>query len=238
MRRIVISLLGASAMVAGATYGALAADLGVPAVRVAPAPVVVAPFTWTGFYLGANAGGGWSNGHGNATINGTGTGAVTGSGSGFLGGGQAGYNWQWGSWVVGAETDLQGSTGKGNVTGTIGAVTLNASSKSPYFGTIRARAGYAIDRWLIYVTGGAVYGSNQLSGTISNTPGTFSSSATFWTYTIGGGVEAALWDPHWSVKAEYLYMGAPSKGPIVPTIASATGTVSGNVVRAGFNYRF
>ncbi len=89
-------------------------------------------FNWTGFYLGANAGGLW--GHSDVTssapctaallggpnagyfctmttglANGAAVGAAgTGSlsGSGFTGGVQAGYNWQTGNAVLGLETDF------------------------------------------------------------------------------------------------------------------------------------
>ena len=68
-------------------------------------------FTWTGFYAGVNAGWGWRDSNEQAVILG---GAVPGTlffpgngDGGFIGGGQIGYNWQFGSFVVGAETDIQ-----------------------------------------------------------------------------------------------------------------------------------
>ena len=48
-------LLGSVCGLGLAAGPALAADLGVP-VRAAPVAVVVPGFSWTGFYLGANAG--------------------------------------------------------------------------------------------------------------------------------------------------------------------------------------
>ena len=80
------------------------------------------PFTWTGFYVGVNAGGGSTNNNnrsndgfpfiGAVPIGGTFI-PVASSGSsnrsGFLGGVQAGYNYQFGygsGFVVGAETDI------------------------------------------------------------------------------------------------------------------------------------
>src|SRR5436853_7556064 len=61
-------------------------------------PYVAAPYAygWGGFYVGLNLGYQW--------------GSITNSNfehSGFAGGVQAGYNWQAGSFVFGAETDLQ-----------------------------------------------------------------------------------------------------------------------------------
>src|SRR4051812_43501017 len=100
-----------------------AADL--PRRVVAPAPYVAVPvFTWTGFYVGVNAGYGFSNSdnHGLGSFNAvpgslsdglrgyTGTvtaGSFDRNNDGFVGGGQIGYNYQMGSWVVGIEADLQ-----------------------------------------------------------------------------------------------------------------------------------
>ena len=73
------------------------------------------PFTWTGFYLGLNAGGIWGSGSVSSTLFANGFpilenewpgGSLGGSQTGFIGGGQAGYNWQTGSFVLGVETDF------------------------------------------------------------------------------------------------------------------------------------
>jgi outer membrane immunogenic protein len=75
---------------------------------------------WTGFSVGANAGGAMAEvtTHNNVDFSNTGyfalssTGSIDGSGrqrlspSGFTGGGQGGFNWQIGSWVVGIEGDI------------------------------------------------------------------------------------------------------------------------------------
>jgi outer membrane immunogenic protein len=95
-----------------------------------------------------------------------------------------------------------------------------------------------VDRWLLYVTGGAAYTHNRITGTTTlggvTTP--INASATGWTYVIGGGVEAALWQ-NWSVKGEYLYLGTPSDVPVPPG-TSASGNLDSHVFRIGVNYRF
>jgi opacity protein-like surface antigen len=93
-----------------------AADL--PSRALAPAPIYVAPaFTWTGFYVGGNVGAAWSGrdncplGHnfneGVYVLDGTFTPNCNSDRStNFIGGIQAGYNWQFGGWLLGLEGDI------------------------------------------------------------------------------------------------------------------------------------
>jgi outer membrane immunogenic protein len=192
-------------------------------------------YDWSGFYLGANIGYGWTRGSGDMALAGV-PGTFSGSGNGLLGGLQAGYNWQSGAFVFGLETDIQASGGRGDVNGLAGAAVAAGSAKTPYFGTIRGRLGYAADRWLLYVTGGGLYGKSTLDGTVSIS-GPFSSSATYWTYVVGGGAEFALWS-RWTAKLEYLYAGTPSKAPAPPGTTSLSGSGSTHILRTGVNYRF
>ena len=125
----------AAAVLALASGPALAADL--PS-RKAPPPVAyVAPppvFTWTGFYVGLNAG---------AAIDNTRYGWSPFSpdyrpgGVAFAGGAQAGYNWQTGPLVLGVETDIAYRGASGNSNNGFGALSMGAG----YFGTARARLG-------------------------------------------------------------------------------------------------
>jgi outer membrane immunogenic protein len=208
---------------------AAAADL--PPLPATYAPVQV--FSWTGFYIGGNAGFGWTKASGTLTTIGPESFSVT--GNGFLGGAQAGYNWQVGPVVLGAEADFQGTTASGPFSAVAGP-TISATEKLPWFGTVRGRLGYAIDRVMLYATGGAVYGDTTLNGTIS-TVGSFSNSTTFWSWTAGAGVEAAFWDC-WSARIEYLYIGNPSRTPPISTVTALSETANINIVRAGIDYHF
>jgi outer membrane immunogenic protein len=232
---------------ASAVGPAVAADLP-PSAYPPQAPAayvpVTPPFSWTGFYVGGNAGYGWSNGSGNLTLGGPGAAGTpdtfSARGNGFVGGGQAGFNWQWAGLVVGMEADFQGSTGSGTLTDGLG--NINATVKDPWFGTFRGRVGYAWDRFMVYATGGGVYGNATANGSSTpNAPGAaataFSSSATYVTWTAGGGVEWAFWGPL-SAKVEYLYVGSPSSSPTIPNVSTVTGSASGNIVRGGLNYHF
>jgi outer membrane immunogenic protein len=214
---------------------ASAADLGTR--MPTKAPLMPVAFSWTGFYVGGNIGWGWSSGDG--TFDGLGPVGVpvSGDGNGFLGGGQVGYNWQTGPVVFGIETDFQGSSGSGDLNGAAGGVSITGGTlKTPWFGTIRGRLGYAWDRWMVYVTGGGAYGHLDYSGTLSTT-GAFSSSTDYWTWTAGGGIEASLWD-HWSAKLEYLYVATPDRFPVPPGTTNVDGTTNTNIVRVGLNYHF
>jgi outer membrane immunogenic protein len=236
MPRFLVPLIGV--LVASAIGTASAADLPGPAPMPPPtAPAVylpvAPPFSWTGFYIGGNAGYGWSSGAGTATVPG-GTDGFSPSGNGFVGGGQAGFNYQLDGAVIGLETDFQGSSGSGPLTAT-GPVPITATLKDPWFGTVRGRLGYSFDRLMLYATGGGVYGDATANGRSGATP--FSTSATYVTWTAGLGIEYAFWG-RVSGKVEYLYAGSPSSLPSIPHVSSVSGSADNNLVRAGLNYHF
>src|SRR3712207_6646850 len=147
------NILLSSAAFLGLTVGAMAADL--PS-RVAPAPVAAVPvFTWTGFYVGVQAGYAWSS----TSTAFTGAGGVTAGeleGEGFVGGAHVGYNYQIGSFVVGLEADLEGVGSDDDFVGVrfSDGSTLRAESDVSLQGSLRTRLGVAFDRALIYATGG------------------------------------------------------------------------------------
>ncbi|MGD9920495.1 MAG: outer membrane protein [Pseudorhodoplanes sp.] len=233
MRKIAIALLSTTALFGISAQPASAADIARPVYK-APPPVV-AMYNWTGFYAGGNIGWGWSSGDGDIIINGA-AGTFSGSGDGFFGGVQAGYNWQNGPWVVGIETDFQASAGNGSISGFAGGNTLTASGDSPWFGTIRGRLGVAQDRALWYVTGGALYSKSEYDGIVTGF-GPFSGSDTTWTWTVGGGLEWALFD-RWTAKIEYLYAGPSSSVPSIPATRVTDGWADTHIIRTGLNFRF
>lgn len=224
---------------------ACAADLPGPPPAYPPpqAPAVYTPapppFSWTGFYIGADAGYGMtssSSGMIHGAVHGVPfAGPFNASGNAFLGGAQLGYNWQTGPIVLGLETDFQGTVGNGSVSSVTDAI--NATTKTPWFGTTRARVGFAFDRIMIYATGGGAYGYSTLNGTAGIGPAAFSTSTTYWTWTVGAGIEAAFYGP-WSAKVEYLYAGSPSSVPSIPNVTAVSGTASTNLIRAGLDYHF
>ena len=171
-------------------------------------PVVAA--AWTGFYAGLNAGYGWGTNNNTATnllgigawnefsfgnpryrdfdnipVLGSSLGAIRNgmTQSGFVGGAQVGFNYQWhNKFIIGFETDIQGTTMSGGSTGYgpfggasstsiynvytntwtgrqsgLGATSVTAGIS--YLGTARGRVGYLITPSLLaYGTGGLAYG--------------------------------------------------------------------------------
>src|SRR4051812_35032799 len=118
---------------------------------------------WEGPYAGINAGGLFSSTTATIGENNT-VGSLSGSGSGFMGGAQAGYNWMLGPVMLGGEIDFQGSTETTNLFGGAGNSQIAATSALPWFSTFRARVGYPVGSVMPYITGGAVWGHQTLSG--------------------------------------------------------------------------
>lgn len=232
MKKILIA--GALALIAAP---ALAADLPRRSGAVAPAPVYSAPvFTWTGFYVGAQAGYGW--GKNKWAITGSATDAFNVNSDGFLGGVHAGYNWQSGALVLGVEGDLEYSAREGDVTRTIAAASTKLGTDIGWGGSARLRAGYAVDRALLYVTAGLVGADIQQSATRSGV--TVKNSGFEYGWTAGAGVEYAI-DQNWSARLEYRYSDF---GTSKTSTTAFGGTVNGkfdttdHAVRAGLSYRF
>jgi len=262
MKRAVLATTALATLLGVGTV--FAADL--PTRKGPPiAPVYVPPaFTWTGFYVGANAGYIWRNNNNNnngallpvgaVIVGGSGFFPVSSGGGsgGFLGGVQAGYNYQFSpgaGFVVGAEADIDWANVSRNNSnngalfssftlpqfpGTTfspsGLAVSTHSNNNQWFGTLRLRAGYAWDRFLVYGTGGLAYGAITNNGNgfgagliatttagnvnpVSGVPGpstaflggvTSNGSRSKAGWTLGAGAEYAI-TYNWTVKAEYLY---------------------------------
>ena len=250
MNRKNLSLLLAAAPLALALGApALGADMSVKA-PLYKAPLA-APYSWTGWYVGANFGYGVGQNGAALGFTPTAAGAVPGTeffnattGGGF-GGGQLGYNYQIGSIVLGAETDIQGAGIQDTRTCLSLCVPVGAASldqKLKWFGTTRARLGWATGPVLTYVTVGAAYGDTETGVTTTFAPftGATITSATKSGFTYGTGVEAAL-GGNWTAKAEYLYvdLGSAAVTNAVPGITDTFSTkYREQIFRGGINYRF
>ncbi len=254
MKRI---LLATAALLAATA--AQAADM---AYKAAPLPMAAPAqvFSWTGFYIGVNAGIGgdkvdypFSFSDCCETTRTT-TGNVGMQSFGGFGGGQVGYNYQFqGSGVVlGVEADIQKSNIRSNTSLSLtfpgGGSTLsaNAGTEVEWFGTVRGRLGYGWDRTLLYATGGYAYGSETTKASIGisgDGSESFSRSAKLSGWVAGGGIEYAF-SPNVSLKTEYLYFDFGKRnvwtGAAVEDCPPSfiDNSIKMHTLKAGLNYRF
>jgi len=244
-----------------ASSAALAADM---AVKAPPPPLPVL-FSWTGFYIGVNAGGHWGDDRITTTTDPLGGFGVLGAASidaaspttlhpqGAVAGGQIGYNWQFNSWLFGLEADADWVDG--TATRTIGPIAnINVgdrmfnSSKNEFLATFRPRAGVVFNQTLLYVTGGLAVGSLQTTDIMTHFGGAevtaTNNTTTRAGWTVGAGAEFAFLN-NWSAKIEYLYVDLgrydtfiPSSVGGFPDDITVHHKYTDNIVRVGLNYRF
>jgi outer membrane immunogenic protein len=248
-------------------------------------PAATAPFTFAGFYAGATVGGALGGtkyletpggGFGPYTVTfmnpapppPTLTGLVSPAASvagvgtsstaprGVLGGLEAGYNWQFGHFVVGVETDFSGwdmSSSSGMSAfgappailnpppspgtlppSTLIAYTASGTVTSNWLYTLRPRVGFANGNMLTFLTAGLAVTNLRFSESITLGTGapilTGSLSNTVVGWTVGGGVEYAL-SYNWFIKAEYLYANFSNQtaSQTVGAFPSLTGTATANL---------
>jgi len=210
-----------------------------------PAPAVASweargpagtPAIWSGIYAGLSAGYGWgesvqdyerNDNHGLAST----------SPSGALGSVTLGYNWMLDrNILLGAEADL-------------GLMDVSADDKvvydghiykthfGPWWGTLRARAGWVAGDTLFYGTGGVAFMSvDEIS--IGNTPGETArneDSRTGW--VLGAGIEHAF-APGVTAKLEYLHMDFGRFNGLSDNAESYYFDNRVDLVRTGINFRF
>jgi opacity protein-like surface antigen len=230
-------------------------------------PPAMTYVNWTGFYIGAHGGGAYGRDH----IGFTGYPQVANTRTaGLLGGGQFGYNFQLANrFVLGVEGDVNWADIKGGRTcgtdtglsaagipGGFSPFFLTCNSKLNWLASATARVGYAWDRSLLYIKGGAAFTNETVSANCIigplNVPGnartcnnqagalinSISSSDNRVGWTIGVGGEFAL-DANWSAKAEYSYMDFGNRTSLGSDGTSfLTSRTDLQVTKVGLNYRF
>ncbi len=189
--------------------GAFAAD----AVVYEPAPVEVQFFSWTGGYVGLHAGYAWGRENDDLSefiITVTDNIADRFDVDGFIGGAHAGYNWQSGNFVYGVEGDIDYAdiTG-GDDFDYFRQQNGHLGFESDWQGSLRLRAGYAMDTWLLYATGGVSFGHAEV--TASDAMVSFSDDNTHVGWNIGAGVEKAF-TPNWVGRLEVRYTDFGKEG--------------------------
>ncbi len=193
MKKLTIAGVALGAIVAAGPV--IAADISYKAV-----PAAAPMYSWTGFYVGLNAGYAWGRSNtassftcpatlpavctynapeNLAAIGAAGTGTL--SPRGFTGGGQAGYNWQTGSIVFGIEADVEAlalRAGRTAVAPIPSAPFLNfavsTNVKTDWLATFRGRLGFTVaPTVLLYATGGLAVTNPQVTNGFADTLGTF-----------------------------------------------------------------
>ena len=227
LHAVALALLVTPLVVPAAT----AADLGDKpgrrkVVKVEPVPEVpeVSPFSWTGLYVGAHIGYGWSD------IDWREPPAFTAShdGSGWLLGAQVGYNWQVGRLVWGVEADIS--------SGWIDGGSGGSGHSLDWLYSLRGRAGLtsADNRWLFYATAGVAWADVDY-----RSAGFGGHSETHFGWVAGGGVERVL-APNLTARVEYLYYNFD--GVSAPAGALGPGATdldpSTHTIRVGLNFKF
>jgi len=215
-----IGLLGTSAFAADAI---IQRDDPIPAAPPVAAPA--ASYDWSGIYLGVDGG----FGRGNAKANGDKI-----SPQGAFGGLFAGYNFQVDNWVIGVEGDAQFSGIHKTERFEFASVDGEYAYKTKWTGTARVRAGYAIDRFLPYVTGGLAVGEHEVSARFGDKSGKISKTQAG--YALGAGLDYAITD-NLIGKVEYQFMDFGKKSYGVGESAADVSTQA-HTVRVGLSYKF
>lgn len=246
MLRITLAALAACMIVLPAT----AADI---PMRPYFSPAMPATFSWTGMYIGGNAGyswgkereeyhDDWTNYDRSIKMNGA------------VAGGHIGYLHQFGRFVVGVEADWTKTWQKGSSTeseclykwwGTCQLThTTVDEPKLEWLGTARIRAGFLpFERLLVYGTVGGAYGMMQNAHAEwygSGSPLTINTKQALAGYVWGFGGEYAL-NKNWSVGAEWLRYDLRA----IETHTAGWGTnslyretVKDDILRGRLTYRF
>ncbi len=219
----------------------------------AKAPVLppIVAYNWTGFYVGGFVSSGL--GHQEWTFLPGGT-PFSNKVAGFLGGADLGFNYQVGSFVFGVEADV----GLGSLFGGVSCPNLfffTCKDTVRYVASATGRVGYAWDRTLFYVKGGAAWTKNDFDASCNtdSQPGiagfnfgpggivcdgshdTATDHRSGW--TVGGGIEYGLL-PNWSVKAEYDHYDFGTKSVTLTDLIPLQVKETIDIVKIGLNYRF
>ena len=267
------TLIAASIAVIGLAWGAYAAD-------VAPAPAGSPPLPpapdvgWTGFHAGVH--GGYLRRDADVELwevrgaileidveDGTLPSDIDLESDSLSGGLQAGYDIQFGQFVAGVVADISLMDADDETTYSAvdeflfpGALTHSTfKSELDWLATLRARAGVAFSRALLYATGGLAVGESEYSlsvsipdtgnpGFPSYTPAAWTTSETAVGWVIGAGAEFAV-TRQLSVKLEYLHYDLEDENIKAADPATFPGEYldyefenSGDIVRTGLNFRF
>jgi outer membrane immunogenic protein len=239
--------LAATVMLAAGIGVGQAADLAVKA----PAVKAVAPYSWTGCYVGGTVGYGAANSWKSTDLNGFNTTGVNpwdfSLGNEATGGGTLGCNWQASSWLV---LGIEGEGGylkvEGSASPTLlpafgpGLATVGDTAKvGTGYGLIAGRVGVAFDRLLIYSKLGVAFYNTTATITDAAAPGFVATGSKSQTpLAVGVGGEYAIYD-HWTGKAEYVFFDHGSSfNACGPRACWKQDPSTVQTFKLGLNYKF
>jgi outer membrane immunogenic protein len=217
----VMNFLLSAATLALLSGPAFAADIPVtpePAPIMAPVPQAA---NWSGIYVGLHGGYGWSDVE--ACEDGGGCFEPDVDIEGAVFGGQIGANWQWNSFVLGAEADASWSGIDADL-GDDGDRDLY-----DYLASARLRAGFAVDRFLAYGTGGLGITSIDYADDEDD-----ENDNTQFGWVLGGGAEVLVTD-NVTVGAEYLHYQFDN---VIEELDGGEVDTDADVIRARVNVKF
>jgi len=200
-------------------------------------------YDWSGAYIGAHAGYGWAKPEWDLSNFGPIEGPLEDmKDKSFLGGVHVGYSFQQMNWVLGIEASI--SAGKFKSAADACEFMCAVGTKVAWTGDIAGRVGYAVDRSLIYVRGGAALAdvkSFYTFGGLNPFNQTLSSDKRIRVgWTLGAGFEYAL-SRHVSASLDYRYANFGTDDSDLHgrfTIDHFDRSLSMQTVMVGLNYRF
>jgi outer membrane immunogenic protein len=244
-----LSVVAGAALALIAQSGARASDMPIKSNLSSP----VIPSGWSGFYLGANGGGGWERQTFDQSFflpvefgffpPGPPNLITTISGNGGVFGGQFGYNWQpFANWIAGIEADIEGTTIKGitsktNFNPALPSLDTNRlETKIRDLGTMRAKIGFApLETVLVYGTAGLAWGRVTSTLSLSSSPSLFAPLPPFFVGTVTQLGWSAGIGADWRL-AQNLILGVLylhydlGSGPQTVTAVASNGSVDANTL--------
>jgi outer membrane immunogenic protein len=233
VKTIRLTALAAATLCVGISSSAFAADL--PVKARPPAAAVVAAYSWTGCYIGAQ--GGYAKSRSPNSFSATGLEPFTPEadvdGSGAVAGGHIGCNYQIGNWVLGVEGDGEWTNLDGNDNGVGGDIN---EFQARWMASARGRVGYAFSNILLYATGGAAW-MGVRSAVLNPPVETVSRTVNGW--TVGGGLEVGFAN-RWSARVEYRFADFGQENFVHPIngYTERFNDLEVHAIRVGVSYRF
>lgn len=202
-----------------------------------PSPYSERPFKWSGIYVGLQGGYGFSRvGAESGPFGGPFDQSYGYWSNGLFGGAHLGYNWQFGHYVFGLETDIDVGNTTASGTGSLG---YTHETHIDWQSTFRARLGWATGQWLVYTTGGLALSHATINKTLPGGLAPFASATDrFLGWTVGAGVERAI-NQDTMVRLEYRYAdfgSAEFSNAIVNTTDRTS--ITTHSIRGGVTFKF